>query len=572
MDEQHTLIHMLLEDSEQNKIQNEFLEKKLESLVSASAFAMTTKEIENIQEKISFVEEHMDVVLSAEQKSFLEDKVNEVMAKTSNGKYCKSELISMDTAKFQKLEITLSSEEVNKILDEVNEKLGGWTHFAANGLDKGESFRRDCMEIGAYTESLGNKFQADGSSIALSGDEILANYNEEVEKSGYTGMFVPYVLDKLGLVLSLVIAFVLALFQVSNQGCTNDVIAIKSITAAKYMGIRCIGIVFMVFAPCLASTLLLDVKLCMQGASFGYDVNPYIMPAGTILVLLPEVIFLALLGMFIVILLNSAVVPFLLEAVFFGISVNDFYGCYGLNRIVIRFNLLANSSLVKIFWKDIIGNRLFVCLLSVGIFGLLVLAYHFQKYGKASWGINWLQREKEKIYCWKNEKEKSFEIKKILRKEEADFSGSSIYKYLFQLGYQKSVIYCIILDIASYWIFYEDMSSEQIFIRFLPLNAIIIFSGIGFAEQEGQCSELIIIKNRIHIYFIQFIVSSMLVVTFVLSFGIIFLACSIEVIANVLLFSIILGSIYTIFQQKFGVVSGTFIVVMIYIFTTVSIL
>lgn len=142
---------------------------------------------------------------------------------------------------------------------------------------------------------------------------------------------------------------------------------------------------------------------------------------------------------------------------------------------------------------------------------------------------------------------------------------------MFQLGYIKSVVYCIILDIASYWIFYEDMSSEQIFMRFLPLNAIIIFSGIGFAEQEGQCSELIIIKNSIHIYFIQFIVSNILVIAFVCSFGIVFFACSREVVVGVILFSLILGGVYTAFKHKFGVVSGTFIAVMIYIFAAINI-
>lgn len=572
MDEAHILLRLLLEDSEKSEIQNEFLEEKLEILVSANTNGMNPQDIRELQEKISFIEGHMYVTLSAEQESFLEDKANEVVKKISNGKYCKSELISMDTAKFQELEIAMSSEEMNKVLDEVNEELGGWTHFAANGLDEGESFRKDCVEIGAYNESLENEFQKDGSSRSLIRNEILAKYDREVEKSGYVGMFVPYVLDKLGLILSLTIAFVLAIFHISNQGCTKDVIAIKSGSAARYMGTKCVAIVFMVFVPCLISVLLLNAKLCMQGVSFGYKVNPCVMLIGTVLILLPEVIFLTLLGMLAMIILNSAIVQFLLGAVFFGISVNDFYGVYGLNRIVLRFKLMANGDLVEMFWKDIKENRIFVFLLSIGIFGILVFVYHLQKYGKVFWGIDWLQKKKEKVYLWKGEKESKFEIKKMQRKEETDFSGSSIYKYLFQLGYWKGAVYCVILDILSYVVFHEDMTSEQIFMRFLPLNAIILFSSIGFAEQEGNCGELIAMKNRIHIYLIQFIMSCVLVLIFVYGFGIIFYDCSQGVIVDVMIFSMMLGSIYTIFKQKFGVVNGTFIAVMVYVFTAISML
>jgi len=190
------------------------------------------------------------------------------------------------------------------------------------------------------------------SSITCSGEELLANYDREVEKSGYTGMFVPYILDKLGLILSLSMAFVLALFHFSSDGSTKDVIAIKQCSAFKYIGTKCAGMVCMAFLPCLVSIFFLNIRLCMQGMSFGYDVNPYSMFIGAFLVLLPQIIFLTVIGMLATIILNSLVAPFLLEAVFFCVSVNDFYGCYGLDRIVLRFNLLAHSDLACVFLKD----------------------------------------------------------------------------------------------------------------------------------------------------------------------------------------------------------------------------
>lgn len=565
MDESHILLRMLLKDSEKKEIQNEFLEDRLEALVSANVDGRLTEEI-------LFVEEHRNIILSGNQKSFLDKKTNEVINKLGNGNYSKNELLAMDTTQFQKLEIALSVVEINLLLDEVDKELGGWTHFAAYGLDDGESYRKDCVEIGAYNNSFGNRYQPDGSSIRCSGEELLTNYDMEVEKSGYTGMFVPFVLDKLGLMLSLSMAFVLALFHLSHQGCTKDVIAIKECSAFKYIGTKCAGMVCMAFLPCLVSILFLNIRLCMQGMSFGYDVNPYSMFIGAFLVLLPQIIFLTVIGMLATIILNSLVAPFLLEAVFFCVSVNDFYGCYGLDRIVLRFNLLAHSDLACVFLKDVIWNRIVICFFSVVIFGLLILLYHMQKYGKVVWRFPWIQGKQEKLSLWKKNVENLLERKRIQKQEESGFGKRSILSYLFQLGYWKGVGYCLILDMVVGYIFQGDMTGEEILMRFFPLNAIVLFSVIGFAQQEGHCSDLIMLKNRIHIYLQQFITSGLLVTMFVCGFGKICFGCSWGVIGDVLLFSMILGSIYTVFRKQLGVVIGTFSAVLIYIFVAISML
>ncbi len=570
MDERHLLIHMLLEDSEKDEIQNEHLIEKLEKLVVAHAYASHMEEREELQKKISFIEEHSNLILSGEQKTFLVNQANEVVKNIGNGIYSKDALLQMDTAMFQKLEIELSDADLYQLLDEVNERLGGWTHYAANGLDAGESFRKACLETRMYHGDLHHEYYKDGSSRPLSLDETLAKYEREAVQSGYTGMFVPYLLDKLGLILSLTTAFVLAVFQLSHQGYSKDVIAIKAGTAAKYMGTKGAGMVFMAFVPCLISLLFLDIRLCIQGITFGYQVDPYVMLAGAIFILLPELLFLISLGMLSVVVLDSAVAPFLLETIFFGISVDDFYGSYGLSRIVIRFPFIANSDLLMLFWEEMIFNRLLISLFSAGIFTVLVLAYHLQKYGKAFWGLYWLQSRKEKLYLWKKNWKRELEIKRIQRMEENDFSGRCILYYFFQLGYWKGIIYCAVLNIVSVCVFYGDMSSEQICMRFLPLHAILIFSSIGFAEEEGNCNDLLAIKNQIHIRLLQFLFSSILTIISVFGSGMIFFSCEMGTMANVLLFSMILGSIDTMVKQRFGAAVGTFTAVGIYIFAAVS--
>lgn len=573
MDECHLLIHMLLEDSEKDEIENEYLTEKLEKLAAAYAYAFHTEDDrEDLKKKIAFIEEHGNLVLSAGQKSFLDGKVKEVVKKIDNGAYHKEELLQMDTAEFQKLELGMSDRDVDQLLDEVNEKLGGWTHFAAYGLDEGESFRRTCAETRTYHGDLFHEYEKNGHSRLLSADEALAKYDREAVQTGYTGMFMPYVSDKLGLILSLTTAFIIAIFQTAHQGCTKDIIAVRAGTAAAYMGIKGASMVFMGWIACLASVLLLDLRLCKQGVSFGYHVDPYVMLAGTTGILLPELIFLILSGMLAVVVLDSAVAPFLLEVVFFGISVDDFYGSYGWNRIVIRFPLLANSGLFAAFQKELVRNRLYVCLFAAGIFGMLVLAYHMQKYGKAFWGIYWLQRQKENFRLWKRQKEAGLERKRVRRKEESDFSGSSVLYYLFLLGYWKGVICCAVLDLVSSWIFRGDMSNEQICMRFLPLHAVVLFSVIGFAQEEGNCSDLLVIKNQIHMGLMQFLCSGVLTLLSVYGSARVLFACEKETTVLVLLFSMILGGLYTAVKQKFGVVMGTFAAAGAYMLAAVSVL
>ena len=103
-----------------------------------------------------------------------------------------------------------------------------------------------------------------------------------------------------------------------------------------------------------------------------------------------------------------------------------------------------------------------------------------------------------------------------------------------------------------------------------PLHAILIFSSIGFAEEEGNCNDLLAIKNQIHIRLLQFLFSSILTIISVFGSGMIFFSCEMGTMANVLLFSMILGSIDTMVKQRFGAAVGTFTAVGIYIFAAVS--
>lgn len=585
MDAEHIWVRMLLEDSEQNELKNEYMEMELEEnkksieqlqLVKVASSVLTLEQSlaleeqrKDLEEKNVFLMQNMVIPLSEEQKNMLEENAQKVLQSMC---YTKKQILEMDTAKFQQIDIAMSKQEIKEMLDEVDAKLGGVSHFSREAAVTGENYRKQCVEIGGYNESLGNLYQADGSCQQLTHEEMLANYREQLQTSGYIAMFTPFLCDKLAFILCLSMAFLLAVFPLQDQGCTKDVIAMKRISALSYMKNKYFSMVCMAFLPCILFGIVMDIKLCIQAVDFGYTVNPFYLPAAICGILLPEILFLAGAGILASLLIKNVIVPFLVEAVFFGISVEDVYGNYGFNRPLIRFNLKANMQLIDVYLQDIIENRIFFTVLSGVVFAVVVWVSYIKKYGNLSPAFGKLYDKKEYVHAWI--KEMKMELEEMQRQKRIEKFGrnTNVYQYLFQLGYKKGIISCLCLDIAA-MVLVGEMGSYHLFQRFLPLNGIILFSSIGFAEQEGDCRMLVLIKDRIHIGQIQFVVSTVLALLFVWGAGKGMLGNSESTCLFVSFFTIGLGIIYSfVSKSRYGVSGGAFAAVMVYILAAVTIL
>lgn len=588
MDAEHIWVHMLLEDSEQNELKNEYMEMELEEnkksieqlqLVKAASSVLTLEQSlaleeqrKDLEEKNVFLMQNIVIPLSEEQKNLLEENAQKVLQAMDDGRYTKKQILAMDTAKLQQIDIAMSKQEINEMLDEVDAKLGGVSHFSREAVFTGENYRKECVEIGGYNESLGNLYKADGSYRQLTHEEMLANYREQLQTSGYIAMFTPFLCDKLAFILCLSMAFLLAVFPLQNQGCTKDVIAMKRISALSYMKNKYLSIVCMAFLPCVLFGIVMDVKLCIQAVDFGYTVNPFYLPAAIGSILLPEILFLTGVGILASLLIQNAIVPFLLEAVFFGISVEDFYGEYGFNRPLIRFNLKANTQLIDFYLQDIIENRIFFTVLSGVVFAVVVWVSYVKKYRNLSPASGKIHDKKEYVHAWIREMKMELEEMQRQKKIEKFGRNTNVYQYLFQLGYKKGVISCLCLDIAA-MVLVGEMGGYHLFRRFLPLNGIILFSSIGFAEQEGDCKMLVLIKDRIHIGQLQFTMSTVLSLLFVWGAGGLMLGNSESTCIFVSLFTIGLGTIYSLVSKsRYGVSGGAFAAVMVYILAAVTIL
>lgn len=373
MDAKHIWVRMLLEDSVQDELENDYmgmqLEKNIEIIeelqlaVASSSLTLEKRitlqeQLKDLEEENTFLAQNMVIQLSEEQKTVLKENAQKVSQAIGDGSYTKKQILAMDTARFQQMDIILSEQEINKILDEVDANLGGVSHFARKDIPADADYRKDCVEIGGYNENIQNLYQADGSVQQLTHEEMLANYEEQLQTSGYIQMSAPFLCDKLALILCLSMAFILAIFPLENQSCTRDIMAMKRISALSYMKNKYFSVVCMTFLPCLVFGFAMDVKLCMQAIDFSYTINPFYLPAAICIILLPEILFLTGASMLASLLFNSTIVPFLLEAIFFGISVEDFYGRYRRISSLSAFSAPKWHSSVLMHWICTTGRRL----------------------------------------------------------------------------------------------------------------------------------------------------------------------------------------------------------------------
>ncbi len=219
-------------------------------------------EISMHKEEIDFLQQHARVEVSVTQKNAMQQMIQKVLRAIGNGSYTREQVLSWETEIFQKKPIYLTRKELDEILDEVNELPGGDTHFSED--NKYGNYREACYEQGGYNQIFQNIIEGKNiSRVSLS--EAVKRYDAEVEKTFYTGMFAPYLCDKLGRILCLSASFVLAVFQICLSSGTRDMLAMRSISTIKFLGIKYASMVFTKFLPVFLLIVITNIKVCLQG-------------------------------------------------------------------------------------------------------------------------------------------------------------------------------------------------------------------------------------------------------------------------------------------------------------------
>lgn len=587
MDEEHILIHQVLEDSKKTTIENTYMKlesekiaeelQKLELQLQSEPLSLSAQERQELEQKIAKLEKknarleaECVKVLSKKQQRRLQQQASVFGEAIGQGKYSIEELLAMDTAKFQQLPVSLNDKQVNLLLDEIDQILGGDTCYDTECSISGTNYREACIDIGAYNESLCIVNKKDGSFQQSSHKEMLKNYEKQLQEAGYVQLFAPFICDKVSFILCLSMIFLLMIFPIRNAGSYQELLYLRKISAFRYIGNIFAGLFLAAILPCIVVLAFFEVRLNVLAMDCGYATDFVTLPVSMAISLIPEILCLIGLNMLASLLLGSPLASIIVEVVLFLSFVDRHYGAYQVWYPLIRFNLKANYELFREYLPFILRNRIFVFGSSIVLFLICVAVYSMQKYGKFvkfnRW-IAWLRTlARDVIKEEMHKRDKDME----LRKEQQWGQYTSIPKYLFQLAYKKAIIICVLLDIAAV-IFLMDMGGELLFCRILPLNGILFFSMVGLAEQTGDCRDLILLRNSSVLQWWKILLSSAFSLGFVWGIGTLLIWNSMEVRIFVSGIVLLLGAIYSILANtKLGVKGGIYGVAMTYIFMAIT--
>lgn len=586
LDEQHLLIRMVLEDSRQEQIENEYIKMELEEneetlqslqlqnsgILLADAVQQLREKMDELEDQNARLESRLIKTLSPKEKKRLKEQETNLLARIENGNYTTGELLEMDTAEFQQLAVSFNEKELSQLLDNVNQILGGDSHFAVQSSVTGTNYRELCVELGGYNEDFGFIHKMDGSFEPLTHEEMVENYQEQLSNGGYIQFFVPFLCDKISVLLCLALIFLFMIFPLQNDGAMQELFYLKKISSFrlminKYLSLLCMGIF-----PVICLAVFLDIKLNLQAIDFGFETDFVTLFVALGVTLLPEILCLTGINILASLLIHSPLVPVILQFLIFLTSVDVSYGDYQMWRPVLRFNLKANNDLFQAYLPAILKNRSWIAMVAVILFVLSVLVYDAQKYGKLVRCNHWLERLRMKGMEWIRAKIKQSDKISEEKKKQEFGRQTNIYRYLFQLGYGKAIAVCIVLDVLAV-VFVGEMGTELLFQRFLPLNGIILFSYIGLAEEKGGCKALVMLKDRVHVEGWKMLLSCVYSLIFIWGIGTFLIWNEMHVRLFVTGVTLFLGLIYSLVSRtKYGAVGGMYASVFVYIMMAISIL
>lgn len=576
LDWKHFFVQTLLEDSEKDKIVNTYMLEDLDNLERSQATIVQggdEEQIRELQEQIACYEANAIKEVTQKVREQLDCLIAQIMPKIGDGKYTKEQLLEMDSDVFQNMEISLSKKELNQVFKQVDKILGGNTYYVTTDA-YGNNYQKQCLDLGGYNPDFQWKIRKDGKrGEELSLEEAVNYYEKEVEYFSYSGMFTGFLCDKIGSILCLILCILLATFYLSDQSGIRDIIYRKPVSSCRFILEKYFSMVCMGILPCILALCIGNIALYMRGTSYGYDVNFFRVYPLFFIWILPELLFILSIGMFTILCFDNLLIPFFVEAIFFGLSVDDFYGNYGYSRAVLRYTLIAQSEFWEQSTQAIYENRFFYCCISAMIIGGAIVFYHLKKSGVRFIWLEWIaclkERSKEKGKKMVQFLFVKLGIDETIRAREKKEKG--IFYYQWKLGFAKSLLLCVVFDVASYLCFPQDMDRIEYCFRFLVINGIILFSGIGLQEKAGNCTDIVTLHNTKRVRVLQNFFAFVLLSVWNYIFCCSIISPDSGVCFFVTIYGLILGEICTVVSKlKCGVIGGVTASLLVYIVGVIS--
>lgn len=241
------------------------------------------------------------------------------------------------------ISIKVSYEEYLKIVREVDKKLGKNTSY-------GDKYRKMVLNRNmTYEEALTEFYDVlDKDKLTNAYARLFADY------MGITAAFFPIFLS----------AFILTRDKRSKM---HELIYSRSIKSSSYVISKYIALVTSALLVYLAVATHATIKFCNFAAQNKYIIDYLAFYKYTFIWILPTLMFTTAVGMLISMIFGNGIFALPIQFVLWMTSLFPLEGDYNLSKILIRFNTVGSYNNYILWSKDIITNRIFYAVLSIGI-------------------------------------------------------------------------------------------------------------------------------------------------------------------------------------------------------------
>jgi len=232
--------------------------------------------------------------------------------------------------------LNLSGEEFERIIDELDEKLGGRTV-----ITKERRISWIPHQPKSYEQCVADK--------------------ERLVGLGFTSLMAQMFCDYYGISLSMLTVFLSAfMFYRDRRSRILELVCSRPVGGVSYVFSKFIGMCIPIFASIMAVACIptfYAIKMKLEG----YDVNVFAYFSTFAVWLFPGVMFVVALSMMVSLLSNSPIAAIGVQYVIFFLTVMPLYGDYSLSKVFIRHNTLEPLMNPQAFYI----NRIFIFVMSI---------------------------------------------------------------------------------------------------------------------------------------------------------------------------------------------------------------
>ncbi len=257
----------------------------------------------------------------------------------------------------KEINIKASYEEYLKIVREVDKKLGKNTSY-------------------------GDKYRKITLNRNMTYEEAVTEFNDVLNKDKLTSAYARLFADYMGITAAFFPIFLSAFILTRDKRSKmHELIYSRNIKSSIYVISKYIALVASTLLVYLALATHATIKFSIFAAQNKYIIDYLAFYKYTIIWILPTLMFTIAFGMFISLILDNGILALPIQFVLWITSLMPLKGDYNLGKILIRFNTVGSYNKYILWSKDIITNRIFYAVLSIGIVFITALLLSYKRGG-----------------------------------------------------------------------------------------------------------------------------------------------------------------------------------------------